>query len=82
MGEVKQIMIKNRTYYFYDMINLKHFESGFLKIDQKHYKGIDIYYTGYIKILKIDDCESIYSVNRLHLLINYANGYIEEKKWK
>ena len=50
MGEVKQIMIKNRTYYFYDMINLKDFKSGLLKTDQKHYKGIDIYYTGYIKI--------------------------------
>ena len=50
MGEVKQIMIKNRTYYFYDMISLKDFKSGLLKTDQKHYKGIDIYYTGYIKI--------------------------------
>ena len=28
MGEVKQINIKNRTYYFYnDMINLKDFET-------------------------------------------------------
>ena len=79
MGEVKQIMIKNRTYYFYDMINLKDFESGLLKIDQKHYKGINIYYIGYIRIKKIDDCENIYSVNPLYLLINYANGCIEGK---
>ena len=49
MGEVKQIEFKNRTYYFYsDMINLKDFESGLLKIDKKHYKGINIYYIGYI----------------------------------
>ena len=28
---------------------------------------------------KIDDCESIYSVNPLYLIIAHANGYIEEK---
>ena len=53
MGEVKQIMIKNRTYYFYDMINLKDFESGLLKIDQKHCKGINIYYIGISKLKKL-----------------------------
>ena len=51
MGKVKQIEIKNQTYYFYnDMINLKDFESNLLKIDKKHYKGIDIYYIGNITI--------------------------------
>ena len=81
MGEVKQIEIKNRTYYFYsNMISLKHFDSNLLKIDKKHYyKGINIYYTGYITIKKIDDCENIYSVNPLYLLVNHASGYIEEK---
>ena len=29
------------------MINLKDFKSNLLKIDKKHYKNIDIYYTGY-----------------------------------
>ena len=33
-------------------------------------------------IKKIGDCESIHSVNPLYLLVNHANGYIEEKKWK
>ena len=28
---------------------------------------------------KIDDYKRIYSVNPLHLRIDYANGYIEEK---
>ena len=28
---------------------------------------------------KIDDCESIYSVNPLYLIIAHANGYMEEK---
>ena len=80
MGEVKQINIKNRTYYFYnDIIDLKNFDARLLKIDKKSFKGIDIYYIGYITIKKIDDCENIYSVNPLYLLVNHANGYIEEK---
>ena len=80
MGEVKQINIKNRTYYFYnDMINIKSFEPNLLKIDRKSYKNIGIYNIGYITIKKIDDCENIYSVSLLHLLINHENGYIEEK---
>ena len=32
-----------------------------------------------ITIKKIDDCESISSVNLLYLRINHASGYIEEK---
>ena len=61
------------------MINLKNFESNLLKIDKKHYKGIDIYYIGYITIKKIGDCENIHSVNLLYLLVNHASGYIVEK---
>ena len=56
------------------MINLKDFKSNLLKIDKKHYKNIDIYYTGYITVKKIDDCESIYSVNPLYLQVNHTNG--------
>ena len=80
MGVVKQIDIKNRTYYFYnDMINIKKFDSNLLKIDKKSYKDIGIYNIGYITIKKIDDCENVYSVNPLYLPINQASGYIEEK---
>ena len=76
MGEVKQINIKNRTYNFYnDIIDLKSFDARLLKID----KNIDIYYIGYITIQKIDDYESIYSVDSLYLRINHASGFIEEK---
>ena len=36
MGVVKQIDIKNRTYYFYnDIIDLKNFDARLLKIDKK-----------------------------------------------
>ena len=77
MGKVKQIEIKYRTYDFYnEIINLKHFDSDLLKIDKKHNEKINIYYIGYITI---DDCENIYRVNPLYLLVNHASGYIEEK---
>ena len=80
MGVVKQIDIKNRTYYFYnDMINIKNFDQILLKIDRKSYKNIGIYNIGYITIKKIDDYENIYSVNPLYLIIAHASGYIEEK---
>ena len=80
MGLVKQIDIKNRTYYFYnDMINIKNFDQILLKIDRKSYKNIGIYNIGYITIKKIDDYENIYSVNPLYLTITHASGYIEEK---
>ena len=80
MGEVKQINIKNRTYYFYnDIVDLKDFDASLLKIDASLYKNIDICYIGYITIKKIDGYESIYSVNPLYLRINHASGYIEEK---
>ena len=61
------------------MINLKNFDSNLLKIDEKHYKEINIYYIGYITIKKIDDCENIYKVNPLYLIVNHASGYIKEK---
>ena len=83
MGEVEKINIKNQTYYFYsNVIDLKSFEPNFLKIDKKSNKNIDIYYIGYATIKKIDDYDSIYSVNPLYLRINHASGFIELKKWK
>ena len=76
MGTIKQIDIKNRTYYFYnDMIDIKTFDSDLLKIE----KDIGIYNIGYITIKKIDDYKNIDSVNPLYLTINHASGYIEEK---
>ena len=80
MGEIKQINIKNRTYYFYNnIIDLENLKSNLLKIDEKSYKDIGIYNIGYITIKKIDDYENIYSVNPLYLIIAHASGYIEEK---
>ena len=80
MGEVIQINIKNRTFYFYnDTINIKNFNAELLKIDKKSYKDIGIYNIGYITKKKIDDYENIYSVNPLYLHIDHAGRYVEEK---
>ena len=82
MGQVKEINIKNRTYYFFnDMINIEEFDSTLLKIDKNSYKDIDIYYVGYITIKKIGDCKKIHSVNPLYLIIVEGDGHIEEKNW-
>ena len=56
MGYIKQINIKNRTYYFFnDMINIKDFNPSLIKIDKKSYKNIGIYHIRYItkKLLAI-----------------------------
>ena len=83
MGGIKQLNIKNETYYFYnDIINIKNFQSNLLKIDKKPYKDFDIYYIGYITIKKFDkfsDHENIHSVNPLYLIIHSATGYFKEK---
>ena len=79
MGNIKEINIKNRTYYFFDdMINIKNFDSNLLKIDKKLYKNIYIYYIGYIA-MKDSDYVKINSVKPLYLIIGEADGYIEEK---
>ena len=79
MGTIKQINIKNRTYYFYnDIIDIETFDSNMLKLNKKSYKNLDIYNTGYVTI-KIIGSGYIDSVNPLYLKINNANGYIEKK---
>ena len=80
MGKVKELNIKNRTYYYFnDIINIKDFHSNLLKIDKKQYKDIDIYYIGYITIKNFGDCENIRSVNPLYLIIYSAKGCFKGK---
>ena len=48
MGTIKEIDIKNWTYYYYnDIIDLVEFDESKIKIDKKDFNGIDIYYLGY-----------------------------------
>ena len=82
MGEVKQIDIKNRSYYFYnDIINLENVNARLLKIDKKTLKGINIYYIGYITKRKTDDCQNIYSMNPLYMRMDTLNKKMEINIW-
>ena len=82
MGNVKDINIKNWTYYFFDdIINVKNFDPGLVKTDKRPYKNIDIYYIGYTT-MKDSDYVKVNSVNPLFLSISEVDEYIEEEKWK
>ena len=77
-NKVKDIDIKHRTYYFFDdIINIKNFDPHNIKIDEKSYKNILIYYIGYVTI-KDSKYIKINSVNPLYLIFNKVNGYFEE----
>ena len=79
MGYIREISIKNRTYYFFDdMISIEDFDSSLLKTDKKSFKNTGIYYIEYITI-KDSKYMNIYSVNPLYLIIGEADGSIEEK---
>ena len=80
MRQVKELNIKNRTYYFFDdMIDIRNFHSNLLKIDKKSHEDINIYYIGYITIKKVSDCENIHSMNPLYLLLHSVKGHFKEK---
>ena len=75
---VKDINIKKHTYYFFDNItNIKGFDPNSIKIDEKSYKNILIYYIAYVTI-KDSKYLKINSVNPLYLMFNRLNGYFEE----
>ena len=70
MSRVREISIKNRTYYlFNDIINFKNLDPNNFKIDKKSHKNILIYYIGYV---------APNSFKPLYLIINNTNGYIGE----
>ena len=78
MSRIKKVNIRNHTYYFFnDMINIKNFDPNQIKIDKESYKNIIIYYNGYI-IIKNLSYVRIDRVNPLYLIIDKADGYIEE----
>ena len=50
---VKDINIKNQTYYFFnDIIRIENIDPNNIKTDEKSYKNILIYYIGYMTIKK------------------------------
>ena len=75
-NKVKDIEIKNRTNYFFDdIMNIKNFDSNNIKIDQKSYKNILIYYIGHITI-KDSKYMKFNHVNPFFIFIK-VNGYFE-----
>ena len=80
METIKQINIKNRTYYFYNIINLDEFDESKIKVDKKDFNDIDIYYLGYEHKKKISECNVINSVNPLYLRIVDIKGQFEKGK--
>ena len=70
--------MKNHTYYFFDdIINIKDFDPDNIKIDEKSYKNILIYYIAYVMIKNLKYIK-VNSVNSLYLILNKMNGYFEE----
>ena len=67
---VKDINVQNRTYYFFNIINIKDFDPNNIRIDKKSYKNIFIYYMGYVTINKY---LKIYRVNLLYLIFDKLN---------
>ena len=68
METIKQVNIKNRTYYFCnDISNLDEFDESKIKVDKKDFSDTDIYYLGYEHKNKISECDVINSVNPLYL---------------
>ena len=75
---MKDIGTQNRTYYFFDdIINIKDFDQNNIKIVEKSYKNIFIYYIGYVTIKNLTYVK-ISSVNPLYLIFGKVNGYFEE----
>ena len=76
INKVKDINIKNRTYYFCnDIIDIENFDQNNIKIYENSYKNILNYYIEYVTFKKY---VNIYNVNPLYLIFRYVNGYFEE----
>ena len=81
MVNVKQINIKNRSYYFYnDIINLDEFYGSKIKVDRKKFNDIDTFYLGYECKKKSTECKEINSVNPLYLRIKDMKDHLKKGK--
>ena len=71
-SKVKDISIKNHTYYFFLILAIQKF-----LIQVTSYKNFFIYYIGYVTI-KDSKYVKINIVNPLYLIFSKMNGYSEE----
>ena len=77
-NNVKDIDIKNRTYYFFNyLINIKNFDPNNIKIHEKSHKNILIYFIGCVTI-KDSKYVKINSVNPLYFIFVKVNNDFEE----
>ena len=77
-NKVKDINIKTRTYYLFDhIINVKNLDPNNIKIHEKSYRNILIYYIEHVTIKDLKYVK-INSVSPLYLIFNKVNGYFEE----
>ena len=72
-NKLTDIGINNHTYYFFD----ESFDLNNIKIDEKSYKDIHIYYIGYVTINYLKYIKTN-SVNLLHVIFDKVNGYFEK----
>ena len=64
-------------YFFNNSINIKSFDPSNIKIDEKSYKNILIYYIGY-RMIKDLEYLNINSVNYLYSIFSQVNSYFEK----
>ena len=77
-NKFKDIDIKNYSSYFFgDMINIKNVDLNKIKIDEKLYTNILIYFIGYVMFKDLRGVRTN-SVNSVYLFINKINEYFEE----
>ena len=80
MGGAKQINIKNRTYFYNDIIDLKDFGAKLLKIDKKSYKNIKFTTVGTSQLRKLMIMRVFIAwILYFCILIMQGDRYIEEK---
>ena len=80
MEELRQIDIKNPSYYFYNIIDFDEFDESKIKIDRKDFNDMNIYYLGYEYKKRITECNVINSVNPIYLRIRDITGQLKTKQ--
>ena len=74
--KIKQLNIKNKTYYFWDdIIYIDNFNPNLLKVDKKNFLDYNVYNISYVTKKPEYNIES---VNPLYLCIRYLKGFIDE----
>ena len=63
------VLIQHEYYFFHDKINIKNLDLNKIKTDEKSYKNIVFYHTGYVMAKNLSGVK-INSINPLYLIID------------